>query len=353
MSFTITSGINKIKDNLRARLNHNYRYEKNHKNIKNDNQNVQLSENGKLTYFTKEANYGKTKKQKKVLRNSWSDYEEDCRTEQFRLLQKSKAKGEVKNIERKSRLTPIKEGIVSFGEVYDKTEPAEIIREKTDKFNKWFKENQSPIISNIIENLNKFAKEFHTEITNIVFHYDEGGLIHCHYMIKNYDMRNGQNLNIPKNRNNIGYRLQDIICEGLEHFDLVRGKRDSKKRKMTKEQLEEFEVLQKENTQLRELNKLEKEKTEKQRLKKIKNYLKIREQRKIHNEYFEMIEQIENNIQELIKMGAKKGDNFLNKLDWILTNSGSGKSILEGLNKLEKDIEKVNTKIKKKSGMTR
>jgi hypothetical protein len=349
MKYTITSGVNKIKDNLRARLNHNYRYELSHKNVENNNIDTYI-DNGKIIHFTAEEKRATEIKQKKADRTKWSEYEEEALNQQFKLLQKSKAEGRLKHIERKSRLNPIMEGIVAFGNVYTITEDTEIIKEKTKAFNTYVKENETQIISNIFHNLNKFAKEFNTEISNIIFHYDEGGLVHCHYMIKNFDNKTGQSLDFKKNKNNIGYRLQDIICEGLGGLGFERGKRDSRKRKMTKQQLVEFEGLQKQNKKLRDFYELEKQKTEKQRIKKIKNYLKIREQRKISNEYHNQINQIRDNIQELIQMGAKKGDKFLNKLDWILTNSGSGKSILEGLKKLELDIEKINTKIKKKSG---
>lgn len=66
MKYTITSGISKIKDNLRARLNHNYRYEKNHRNVKNNNLNSYL-DGGKIKHFTAEQKRATAKNRKKQI----------------------------------------------------------------------------------------------------------------------------------------------------------------------------------------------------------------------------------------------------------------------------------------------
>lgn len=307
--FTISSGITKTKDSTKDRIRHNLRLEKKHRNIENTKTNFSIESE---TEFLDISEIPKSER-KATARKTKENYE-NALEENFKLLQKSKREGSVSRIERKSRLQPITEGVVNFGGVYDmKKHKLSEIKERTIKFNKYIDDNLEEVMKLVYKNLQEYAKEVNTEITDLVLHRDERGLYHFHYLIKTYDLTTGQKLNFKHDINKVGIKLQTAISQGFEKLNIHRveeGK--SKKIKMTKEQLIEYQEAQE------EIIIVQKE------LEELKN---------IREEYQDLITQIENNILELSKFNGKSGS-IEKKLKYILTANKSDKNILDELEKL-------------------
>lgn len=329
---TITSGIAKTKDTITARMKHNLRREKKHRNIKNQNVNYAINSESEILEI---GAMSKSERDKQI--EDLRIENEKALNENFELLQKSKREGRVNRIERKSRLEPIREGIVNFGGVYDiKKDTLEEIEEKTKAFNNYIDENKTEIMKIVYKNLQDFAEKFNTEITNLVFHRDEKGLFHFHYFIKTYDKTTGEKLNFKHNKKNIGRELQNFISKDFEKYNIHRTAPDKKNRKKTKEQLQEFQEAQEENIKL---------KRENQKLKNENEELKTS-----ISEYSEIIEKINQNINTLLTLQEeKKILKLKEKLTYILEHDN--KNVADKLNKLFDKTSRQIGAINKKNGM--
>jgi len=318
---TITSGIAKTKDKIQDRLKHNLRLEKSHRNIKNKKANYFITENGKIEISTI------SKKERQAKLEKLKEEYQEALEENFLLLQKQKREGNISRMERKSRLRPITEGVVNFGGVYDiQKDTLEEIQEKTKKFNEAIDANLDEVLNLVYKNLQEFAEEYNTDITNLVLHRDEQGIYHFHYLIKMYDKTTGEKLNFKHNKKNIGRRLQDKIAEGFEKFHIHRTTPDKKTRKKTKEQLIEYQEAQEENIKLKRENE---------------------ELKKSISEYTDIIEKIKSNIETLLTIqDEKKVKALKDKLAYILeTGNGDMTAKLEKLfSKTTRQITAINKK---------
>jgi len=324
---------------IRQRLQHNYRNQRNHENVINDNQNYIIKENEIIEINVEENqeenNYNSARKR-------YSRFEQKCRDENFARLKKT-LKEQGKNKPIRKRLNPLLEGVVHFGGVYEigceddeRIEKTQVFNKKLDTF------IEDGFLDILKENLKKIEKEFDTEISDIVLHRDEKGLNHFHFMIKNYNEQ-GLSLDIGRNKNKIGTRVQDIICENMEQFNLMRGEEDSKKQKMTKQQLIEFNKLEQENKLLKKNNQI---------LKSNNEILKKRNEN-LSKEYLNILENIRENILELSTLAnVKKADTLKKKLNYILSNSKDDENLKIAIDKLFSKTEKTIIAIKKKSSTT-
>jgi hypothetical protein len=320
---TISSGITKTKDTTKDRLRHNYRLEESHKNIENNNTNYSINSGSEIIDI---STIPKSERQEK-LKTAKLNYQ-DALEENFQLLQREKREGKISRIERKSRLQPITEGVVNFGGVYDmKKDKLSVIKEKTKKFNSYIDENLEEVCKLVYENLQKFAKEVNTEISDLVLHRDEKGINHFHYLIKTYDNQTGKKLNFKHDIDKVGTKLQDFISKDFEKLNIFRAEKDKKNIKMTKEQLIEYQEAQELIIELQE---------------------EAEELKKTNNDYEDILTNIRKNIDTLLSIQDEKTVmKMRDKLTYILETGND--NIQEKLEKLFNKSERQITAIKKKN----
>ncbi len=249
---TISTGITRFKKkHIEQALIHNHRGENSHKNIINKNMNYyyNLDNQEQLelpVYVDKNYQRKTSRRQIRSLYKKHSDNQLNL------MIERNKLKGF--RPPKEKDLNPMAEGIVNFGNVWDIRNDSNDLRiKKSNEFhNNFSKEDWSLMFEQIKDNLMKFAKETNTELIDLTFHRDEGGLYHFHYVITNYNNQTGEHLNVRQNKDGIGDKLQDIICEGFEQWDIGRAQGKSKgKKRLTKEEL--IEIREK-NEEINKLN---------------------------------------------------------------------------------------------------
>ncbi len=338
-NITISSGITEFKkEKVLHALIHNHRLEQSHKNIKNNNTNYFFNfktmeiEKVKIS-ADKKADRAKTRARARAV------YKKHLDKQMALMIKRNEEKGVRKPYEKD--LNPIAEGIVNFGNVYDIRNATKEERiANTKRFNEQYSEEEwKAIFEDIKNNLMEFARAEKIELLDITLHRDEEGLIHAHYLITNYNPETGEHLNIRRNKNGIGDRLQDKMAQNMEIWDLHRAKGRNGKKKLTKEQLI---ALRNEKDEL-ETTKLELEKT-KNELRVLKNSMK-----EVKKESKKIIEILKFFIDELStidpndKYGAKaKIEKLLKSAKYAI---GKGKmdvaqSKLDHLEKILKAMDK-------------
>lgn len=254
---TITSGVMKFNKRLVIKaMIHNHRAENSHRNIINNNTCYFLNDDNVVEEVPKWANKDNVRKR---LRNKSYNLYKKHHNRQFKLLSERAERLGITPPKEKD-LRPIVEGVVNFGNVYDIKNATEDERKaKTKAFNQSWTEEDLIILTELIsKNLKEWAREFNLEILDVSLHTDEEGLIHAHYLTTHYDSETGMAAGIRNNKNNIGWRLQEIIAKGIDYFNndsysfkQTEGK-NNRRKSMTKEELKEF---RKEHTEIEEIKK--------------------------------------------------------------------------------------------------
>lgn len=201
------------------------------------------------------------------------------------------------------------------------------------------------IIKQVELNLKDYCKELGTELQELIFHFDEAGQGHAHFIIKSFNQK-GESLRIGKDKTN-GSMLQDYLSRSMSVYGIERGEKDSKRKNLsikeykdmkdatkqleeTKQQIEQLEQVK--NNLLNETQSLQEE------LNNLKDLLKVEteELEKIRDNLFKEFE-------ELIELDTDGMYN--NKIKKTMINMSNkfkyGNITSEMLNKINNTIIKL------------
>lgn len=312
---TISAGNSKYGygyDNIIKAYKHNHRLgsAKNHRNVVSELGNYELKNGAVIPMLKKDRQWIAEKRE---------EYDE-LLEQQHQLQEEQRLKKGGERPTRKSELKPVSELIVNFGNVYSIENDSEAKRKEKTKA---FRDSKTPeewekVFSIIADNLKRWANNHGATLLDLSFHFkSEEGLPHCHAIITNFNNETGAGLGIRMNRHKIGDDLQDTICQNLEPFGLHRalGKKDGKKR-LNKQQLIE---LRAKNEEIRAVNeKLEEITADRDEIQADIDELQeehtalIYKSKAKEEEIDELMEQFQEFIDDIIKLGEeKKGESML------------------------------------------